>query len=97
MSHLFPEMSRIQISTFIFVFVTTALYMCMKTVITDLAGDVSLRLFFSSLGFSRSVVEGLEASSGADRNGNYRPEPDALLFLSDQFIQTITLRAPEEA
>lgn len=54
--------------------------MCIKTVITDLAGDVSLRLFFfSSLGFSRSVVEGLEASSGADRNGNYRPEPDALV------------------
>lgn len=65
--------------------------MCIKTVITDLAGDVSLRLFFSSLGFSRSVVEGLEASSGADSNGNYRPEPDALLFLSYQFIQTITL------
>lgn len=48
--------------------------------ITDVAGDVSLRLF-CSLGFSRSVVDGLVASSGADRNGNYRPEPDTLLLL----------------
>lgn len=67
--------------------------------ITDVAGDVSLRLF-CSLGFSRSVVDGLVASSGADRNGNYRPEPDTLLFLhsllSYQLIQTITLCAPEE-
>lgn len=85
----------------LFFFVTTSfyhlVYMCIKSVITDLAGDVSLRLFFSSLGFSRSVVEALEASSGADRNDNYRPEPDALLFLSYRFIQTITLCAPEEA
>lgn len=74
---------------------------CIKTVIRDLTGDVSLSLLFSSLGFSRSVVEGLEASSGADRNSNYRPDPDTLLFLhlllSYQSSQTITRCAPAEA
>lgn len=48
-----------------------------------------------------SVVDNLALSSAADRNSNYRPEPDALLFLHlllcYKLIQTITICAFTEA
>lgn len=46
-------------------------------------------------------MEAWEPSSGADRNGNYRPEAGTLLFLllllRYRLIQIITLYAPEAA
>lgn len=46
-------------------------------------------------------MDGLEPSSGADRNGNYRPEAGTLLFLllllRYQLIEIVTLYAAEEA
>lgn len=58
----------------------------------------TLKLFFCSLGFSRSVADGLEPSSGRDRNGNYRPETFvSSLIATLPVIQIVTLDAPEEA